>query len=390
MQKKKICFVAENAVGGVIYVIKNLITALHENFNFGVLLINYEWRNVTPANYIFENNQIEINEIYLSQKQNKYKVLKKAGDILSAYNLIVASSIYEITAYNIAKLNIPLVLMIHGDTETEIKMSNYLNKYNIVDLYIPISQKIFDSCEKHLQNKHISYLRHVIPEFKIETKRNKEFTIIFVGRYNKTKGADKLTEIANRLYEKDKTINYILITDGVNEKQFKKDWKPIDKTKFYHNIPNKQVQSLFAQSHIILSPSRNEGLPLTLIEALRQGVVPVSSNLETGFQEVITQGENGFRCNFQDTECFVEKILILKNNTNKYNKLSLNAKKYTSQYYDYKINTCAYKNSFFDLLNSENKKKDILKKVYILGKLDKPYISDNLFSVVKNITKFKE
>ena len=54
MQKVKIGFVAENAIGGVAYYVLGQISLLNpEQFECSVYLLNFSWRNVSPAKHLF-------------------------------------------------------------------------------------------------------------------------------------------------------------------------------------------------------------------------------------------------------------------------------------------------------------------------------------------------
>ena len=389
MSKKKIIFIAENAgAGGVIYVINNLINGLRDFFDFEVILINYQWRNVPDASQLFQKQGINTYIIEITHKQNKYKALKRMAEIMKTADLIVASYIYELAAYSIEKLTVPLILMIHGDYEPEQKMLQLLKDTDIVDLFVPISQKIYQTVKEITGQNNVVYLRHAIPDHtpnKYIEQFSESFTITFIGRFNKPKGSDLLLQIGKKLYDRDKNISYIIITDGIGEKDFKTQWQPLNDTVFYSKISNEQVQNLLLQSHIILMPSRSEGLPLSLVEAMRKGVVPVVSDLRTGMRELVEDGKNGFLCPVGDIDCFVEKILFLKKNRDILSKFSNEAIKKVKQLFDYQTNLMKYKEVFEKTMLKRREKKYYLPYPKILGKLDKPYIPDFLFRLIKFI-----
>lgn len=54
-----------------------------------------------------------------------------------------------------------------------------------------------------------------------------------------------------------------------------------------------QVQEIWRNHHLIAQPSRNEGMPLSLVEALMCGRPAVATDV-AGHAELITDGENGF------------------------------------------------------------------------------------------------
>ena len=62
--------------------------------------------------------------------------------------------------------------------------------------------------------------------------------------------------------------------------------------KFAGSVPNVEVYKHLAEANIAILMSRNEGLPLSLIEALRCGLAGVSTRI-AAIPEVIIDGYNG-------------------------------------------------------------------------------------------------
>ncbi|HDI83811.1 MAG TPA: glycosyltransferase family 1 protein [candidate division WOR-3 bacterium] len=83
---------------------------------------------------------------------------------------------------------------------------------------------------------------------------------------------------------------------------------------------------------IFFLPSRWEGLPLALLEAMSLGIPPVVSNID-GNAEVVQDGETGFLCPLDDVECYVEKLLYLIDHPLLRSKIGGNAEKVITKRY---------------------------------------------------------
>ncbi len=94
---------------------------------------------------------------------------------------------------------------------------------------------------------------------------------------------------------------------------------------FHGALPNQQVLDLLAQSDVFLLPSAFEGLPVSLLEAMGQGCVPLVSDVRSGVAEVIEHGVNGFREAPGDIEAFAERLAQLQRDDGLRHQLALNA-----------------------------------------------------------------
>ena len=85
-------------------------------------------------------------------------------------------------------------------------------------------------------------------------------------------------------------------------------------------IPQKKAAEIIATCNVFLAPSRREGFPMALLEAMRIGCIPVVSDYKIANQEIIQDGKNGFVISHKDTKAFVDRIVdITKNHANYYN-----------------------------------------------------------------------
>jgi glycosyltransferase involved in cell wall biosynthesis len=66
-------------------------------------------------------------------------------------------------------------------------------------------------------------------------------------------------------------------------------------------ITNDVVQAMLATRHVFVLPSSFEGLPVSLIEAMANGCVPVVAAMRSGVPDLIDDGRNGFLFDIGDT-----------------------------------------------------------------------------------------
>ncbi len=82
-------------------------------------------------------------------------------------------------------------------------------------------------------------------------------------------------------------------------------------------IPQKKSSKIIESCNVFLAPSRREGFPMALLEALRVGCISIVSDFKIANQEIIQNGKNGYVIPHDDINAFVDRIAdIIKNHTN--------------------------------------------------------------------------
>lgn len=168
-----------------------------------------------------------------------------------------------------------------------------------------------------------------IPNFSLLKNKNsgdkRERKAIAVGRLTFQKGFDQLIEIWSRLVEENGEKNIWpleIYGSGEDEKLLRdliKEKHLENKVSLKGNVSN--IANIYNTSSILAVTSRYEGFPLSIIEGMSCGVVPVSFDCKQGPSEIITK-HSGFILKQGDLDGFADAILELMNDENKLNQMS--------------------------------------------------------------------
>ncbi len=138
--------------------------------------------------------------------------------------------------------------------------------------------------------------------------------IIYLGRLVETqKRVSRLVELARLLAARGLPFEFTFVGSGPELPSVKEALRGFSPIHFPGNVPYRQIGELLRSQDVFVLLSDYEGLPLSLLEAMGAGVVPVVSDLESGLREVVT-AETGIRVPVGDVPAAAEAILFLARN----------------------------------------------------------------------------
>jgi glycosyltransferase involved in cell wall biosynthesis len=117
--------------------------------------------------------------------------------------------------------------------------------------------------------------------------------LIFVGRIDVAKGIDILINFIHGVNKKDIGFFHV-VGEGELEGDFENVLNEVGiPNKFYGNLSQKDLFEILKISNCILLPSKSEGFPKVLAEAMNYGCIPISSNVGS-VAHYIEGGVSGF------------------------------------------------------------------------------------------------
>lgn len=326
-----ICFFGNFTAGGTEKATVLIANALSEHLEESqITILNRIDRNLTfkknyEVNYkmlMSENilkNMGKINNI-LTVNYKLHKFLRKNNiDIFICIEAM--SGIYSIlpTIFN----SIKLIVWEHA---------NYYQKQNskfidlirslelkLSDYYIVLTKKDLKNFKNHFSiNTNIDYIYNSIEyisndnEYDVNSK-----TIISAGHFNRIKNFRIIPEIARRIFLKHPDWKWKIYGEKEGP-----EYEIIKKRISEYNLNDNLILSgrtnnmkkAYKEAAIYVLPSIMEGLPMVLLEALSFNIPIISFDIETGPDEVIIDGLNGFLIEPYDKFKMMEKISFLIEN----------------------------------------------------------------------------
>jgi glycosyltransferase involved in cell wall biosynthesis len=139
----------------------------------------------------------------------------------------------------------------------------------------------------------------------IRERHDGPFRLIFVGSWCRRKGIDLLSPIMRGLGD-----GFLLSFTGEPPKH---ETLPANMLPLGWASARAQVRSWLKESDAMLFPSRLEGMPLAVLEAMGVGL-PVVAARTASLPEIVMDGETGLLCPADDVDAFVAAVRRLRDN----------------------------------------------------------------------------
>lgn len=149
-------------------------------------------------------------------------------------------------------------------------------------------------------------------------KRKSNNTVLFLGEIGKRKGCYDIPSVAEEVVNAVPTVKFILGGAGSTEdettvKKLFKDKGVADYVIFPGWVRGTEKDKLLREADVFFLPSYNEGMPMSVLDAMGYGLPVVSTNVG-GIPKIVHSGENGMCCDPGDINTMASAITELLTN----------------------------------------------------------------------------
>lgn len=127
--------------------------------------------------------------------------------------------------------------------------------------------------------------------------------LLFVGELNEGKGVGRALRVAHVLQQGGVSLRLRLLGDGPDRPRYEA-WvreKGLGGVSFMGWVPRTEIARYYAAAHFILLPSRSEGWPKVLSEAMAYGAVPVAAAVSS-IPQILRAAGAGVAIPVEDTD----------------------------------------------------------------------------------------
>jgi glycosyltransferase involved in cell wall biosynthesis len=246
-----------------------------------------------------------------SKRENVYRVIERLavamGDEPGA---VVSNADLELALFSRQRQNRTVFQIVHDAYNLRLA-----RRYDpVVDVMIAHSRHIFAELTEALPHRResIFLLPYGIPLAKTRRAANPKgaLHLVFLGRLATGKGVHDLPQIDRLLGQAAVPARWTVIGDGPERKRLVEAMPESERVRYKTTKTNDEVLSLCAEGDVFVFPTRFEGFPVALLEAMSAGLVPLASDLASGIAEVVGE-TTGFRITVGDVAGFAARIETL-------------------------------------------------------------------------------
>ena len=136
--------------------------------------------------------------------------------------------------------------------------------------------------------------------------------VLYLGRVIEAqKRVGLMARVMKRTLAEVPDIRWTIAGDGPELEAMKAEFAAeAERVRFLGSVPYSQVPGILPEHQVYFLCSDYEGLPLSLLESMGAGLVPVASDLPSGISEVVNDG-NGFRVPLDDEAGYAAAVIRL-------------------------------------------------------------------------------
>jgi glycosyltransferase involved in cell wall biosynthesis len=342
-----VAYVLPDKMGGVSTVISNLLRYRRsDGFRYEVLLTqdlgSTDEPIAEPLGADFER-RVQ----FQGAVENLEKIFHRIQRHLpSGEGLLVANDWIELAALTRRDPGRTVLQILHGDYDYYYDLA--VRHELIIDGFITHSRSIYQNLQRLLPHRHdsIYYLPYgvAIPR-KARTLARGPMRLLFVGRLVESKGVFDLPGIDADLLRCGMQPQWTIVGSGECGPALRTRWCS-PRIRWTGALPNSAVLDLYPDHDVLVLPTKAEGFPVCLLEAMAAGVVPVVSDIPGGVHDVLKRDVTGYLPRPADIPGFAASIADLHRNRDKLESMSQLARQAVIDSFDIRDRASGYQDLY--------------------------------------------
>jgi glycosyltransferase involved in cell wall biosynthesis len=280
--------------------------------------------------------------------ENLYAVVRRLhAAIPQGEGILVANDLLELAMASACDCGRAVVQVLHADTDYYYELA--ARHEGVVDAFVVYGRTMERRLKERLPHRStdIYFLPYGMPNPpRRRTPGCGKLRLLFAGRLeHRQKGVLDLPSMDRVLAERGVDVQWTIVGSGPDEETLRQAWTS-SRVRFLGTKTRDDVFDIASEHDVFVLPTRWEGVPVALLEAMSVGLVPVVSRVESGVAEILTDGITGLMPPVGDVGAFADALMALHVNRQKLESISAAATAYVHEHHDVRERTDAYQALF--------------------------------------------
>ncbi len=315
--------------GGVQTLISHFINyKINNNIVYEIIYIVEKSNKNKVQNILLTKSVTEKIMIY-DTNWNFYYTIKKLRTLITDSNaILIAHDWLELGMVSQLKISNPVISFLHGNYVYYLEL--YQKHFRHVNLFLSVTKALINEIRSVFDNSENHVIQYSIPvcDFKFQINRFDNFRILFIANdlTDKNKNLQYLSKINQLIFQKEIKVEWHIVGLGRTEYEIVEMFNlHPSQIKYYGYVDNQKLEDVLSNANILISCSDNEGLPLSLVESMKAGLIPIVNKWNGAAYEIIDEGINGFVVSENKPEEFAAILHILDKKKGQLPHIAMNA-----------------------------------------------------------------
>jgi glycosyltransferase involved in cell wall biosynthesis len=340
-----VVYIVPDKMGGMMNIIANLLSYRRpDGLSYHVVLThNHLSHDVRFAQPLSCDSQTTME--YTLPIENLHAVMGRLASVVpTGPGVVVAGDLLDLAMLSVHDVGRAVVLILHGDYDYYYDLA--VKHDRVVHAYVAYSRRMYEQLVDRLPHRadSIHYLPYGIPlPQRVRRTSDGPLRLIFAGRLEHgQKGVLDLPSIAAQLRDKSVAATWTIVGDGPDGARLRAAWPASPSVRYLGSLTNAETIDRLADHDVFVLPTRVEGLPVALLEAMGSGVVPVVSDIDSGVPDIVTAEATGLLPQVGDVTGFADAIARLDGDRPLLERLSAAARRTVEERFDVRDRVADY------------------------------------------------
>ena len=387
--RESVVFVVPDKMGGMMNIVSNLLAHREPDaFSYhAVLTHNHLGTDTRFAQALAADTQQLVE--YRLPVENLHAVIRRLHRSLpGGGGVLVTNDLLELAMASAVDVGRTVMMIIHGDHDYYYDLAARHDE--VVDVFVCYGAAMRDRLCARLPHRagSILHLPYGIPlPSRVRAAAPGPLRLLFAGRLEHgQKGVLDLPAIDRELQAAPVPVTWTIVGAGPDEAAVRERWGSAPHVRWIGAQPNARVIEIAAEHDVFVLPTRAEGFPVALLEAMAVGLAPVVSDLASGVRELIEPGVHGFTPTIGDIAAFAAAIRVLHEDRPRLESMSAAARGRVVREFDVRDRVRDYQRLFARHHHFRRPRPDVVRLPYG-SRLDRPWVPNAAVKALRTIVR---